>query len=109
MKMNEMEKEIRRIRVSLSRLNTKLDESLHTFVHATQSTSTTSYPNITGATTSGIITASTSTRVIVTPTGTYLYISPEKIREMQKEIENIRWHLKQLSTLAKDREKTKNI
>ena len=107
--MNEMEKEIRRIRVSLSRLNTKLDESLHTFVHATQSTSTSSYPNITGATTSGITAAITSSGIITTASGTYLYISPEKIREMQMEIENIRWHLRQLSTLAKDREKTKNI
>jgi len=107
--MNETEKEIRRIRVSLSRLNTNLEESLHTFIPATQSTSTASYPNTTGATTSGIITASTSTGIITTTSGTYLYISPEKIREMQKEIENIRWHLKQLSTLAKSREEEKNI
>ena len=104
-----MEKEIRRIRVSLSRLNTKLDESLHTFIPATQSTSTTSYPNRTGATTSGITAAIASSGIITTISGTYLYISPEKIREMQKEIENIRWHLKQLNTLAKSREEEKNI
>jgi len=103
MKMNEMEKEIRRIRVSLSRLNTNLEESLHTFIPATQSTSTASYPNTIGATTSGITTAITSSGIIATPTGTYLYISPEKIREMQGEIENIRWHLKQLNTLAKSK------
>jgi len=108
MNMNEMEKEIRRIRVSLSRLNTKLDESLHTFVPAAQSISTGPNSYTTNAITTNIAYQQFS-GIITTPTGTYLYISPEKIREMQKEIENIRWHLKQLSTLAKDREKTKNI
>ena len=97
--MNEIEKEIRRIRVSLSRLNTKLEESLHTFIPATRTINSSSpWPD-----------TPSSSGVIATISGTYLYISPEKIQEMQKEIENIRWHLKQLSTLAKDREKTKNI
>jgi len=103
MKMNEMEKEIRRIRVSLSRLNTKLEESLHTFIPTTHTVSSSSpWPDTPSS--SGIITASTSTGIIATTSGTYLYISPEKIREMQKEIENIRWHLKQLNTLAKSKE-----
>jgi hypothetical protein len=106
--MNEMEKEIRRIRVSLSRLNTKLDESLHTFVPATQSISTGPNPYTTNAITTNIAYQQFS-GITTTTSGTYLYISPEKIREMQKEIENIRWHLKQLNTLAKNREKTKNI
>jgi len=92
--MNEMEKEIRRIRVSLSRLNTKLDESLHTFIPATRTISSSSpWPD-----------TPSSSGIITTTSGTYLYTSPEKIREMQKEIENIRWHLKQLSTLAKSKE-----
>jgi len=108
MKMNEMEKEIRRIRVSLSRLNTKLEESLHTFIPITQSASTSSYPNTTNSATTSMPYQQFS-GITTTTSGTYLYTSPEKIREIQKEIENIRWHLKQLSTLAKSREEEKNI
>ena len=97
MKMNEMEKEIRRIRVSLSRLNKLLKEPIFTYIDAAQAASqNTSYTDLYADLITGAV-------------GHIKEIYVERTEEIQREIENIRWHLKQLSTLAKSREEEKNI
>ncbi len=83
--MNEMEKEIRRIRVSLSRLNKLLKEPVPAVEQvATQTPNSDIYNGLIAETIASV-----------------KEIYAKRAEEIEREIENIRWHLKQLNTLAK--------
>ena len=83
--MNEMEKEIRRIRVSLSRLNKLLKEPVPAVEQvATENANPDIY--------NGLIAESIAS---------VKEIYAKRAEEIEREMENIRWHLKQLNTLAK--------
>jgi len=83
--MNEMEKEIRRIRVSLSRLNKLLKEPVSAVEQvATQNPNSDIYNGL-----------------IAEAIASVNEIYAKRAEEIEREMENIRWHLKQLNTLAK--------
>jgi len=83
--MNEMEKEIRRIRVSLSRLNKLLKEPVSAVEQvATENANPDIYNGL-----------------IAEAIASVKEIYAKRAEEIEREMENIRWHLKQLNTLAK--------